>query len=239
MLTALIFDVDGTLAETEELHRAAFNIAFGKAGLDWHWDRALYGALLRIAGGKERIAHYLAIHRPDIADEAEALIAGLHREKTALYEELVAGGALALRPGVAALLHAASAQGITLAIATTTSLPNVTALLRATLGAEHPFAVIAAGDRVAAKKPAPDIYLDALRQLSCDAKNCLAIEDSGIGVRAARAAEITVVATPSAYFQDDDFSGAAKVVDTLAGLAGGDEGPIILDRLRAIHALVN
>jgi len=187
MIAALIWDVDGTLAETEETHRAAFNGAFAAAGLDWVWDEALYARLLEVTGGKERIRHYVAAHggRPALDDAA---VAALHADKTRRYAEVVAAGGVALRPGVARLLNEARNAGVPVAIATTTTLGNVEALLRAALGpdAMGRVAAIGAGDDVAAKKPAPDVYELVVRRLSVPAARCVAIEDTVNGVRAAR-----------------------------------------------------
>lgn len=195
-LEALIFDVDGTLAETEEVHRAAFNAAFAAAGLGWQWDAPLYARLLDVTGGKERIRHYAETAGLPIPSSAE--IAALHADKTVRYVDLVRGGAIGLRPGIAQLLEDAASAGLQLAIATTTSRPNVDALLAATLGAD-PFAVIAAGDEVAVKKPAPDVYLMALARLGLDAAVCVAIEDTQNGLAAAGAAGLRTVITPSLY----------------------------------------
>ena len=164
-LRALIFDVDGTLAETEEAHRAAFNAAFAAAGLDWHWSRTDYGRLLTTTGGKERMARW---RQETGSGPSDAAIAALHRDKTARYAALLAGGGLQARPGVLALAAAARAAGLRLAVATTTSPGNVAALTQAIWGraAEEVFDVIAAGDEVAAKKPAPDVYALALDRLS-------------------------------------------------------------------------
>jgi HAD superfamily hydrolase (TIGR01509 family) len=218
MLRALIFDVDGTLAETEEIHRRSFNETFAANGLGWAWDQALYARLLEVTGGKERIRHYIDAFgaRPALDDPA---IAALHREKTQRYTDLIESGDIGLRPGIAALLNQAPALGVRLAIATTTSRPNVDALLRATLGAQ-PFEVIAAGDEVAAKKPAPDVYLLALERLGLPASDCVAIEDTLNGLRSAQAAGLACVITPSAYGGMGPFPGALKVVD----LARGDVG---------------
>jgi HAD superfamily hydrolase (TIGR01509 family) len=215
-LSALIFDVDGTLAETEELHRLAFNAAFAAAGLPWDWDTDLYARLLEVTGGKERIAHYVGLAGgPRLARDT---IATLHAEKTARYTELVAQGGLALRPGVARLLAEARAGGVRLAIATTTSRPNVDALLRATLGAD-PFDVIAAGDEVAAKKPAPDIYRLALERLGLPPTRCIAIEDTSNGLLSAQGAGLPCVMTTSLYGGHGPFPGALAVVTQL-----GDPG---------------
>lgn len=246
-LEALIFDVDGTLAETEELHREAFNAVFREAGLDWTWDRRLYGDLLRVTGGKERIRHYVdAVLRKSVTDDTDALIARLHRRKTALYGELIAGGSAALRPGVGELIAAARAAGIRLAIATTTSRPNVTALLDATLGAgrEAVFEVIVAGDEVAAKKPAPDVYLKVLRRLRLPSRCALAIEDSANGLRSAVAAGLPVLVTKGVYTAADPFDGAACVVDDLTALvasmaAESARDASVLDAVKVVHERVN
>jgi beta-phosphoglucomutase-like phosphatase (HAD superfamily) len=207
-LEALIFDVDGTLAETEEVHRRAFNQAFAEAGLDWVWTEDLYRELLKVTGGKERIAHFMG--RPD----EQGLVRRLHARKTDIYAALMTPDAIALRPGVEALLREARRRGVALALATTTSRPNVDALIGAVLGEEALgwFASIACGDRVAAKKPAPDIYHLALAELGVPATRAVAIEDSWNGVRAARAAGLAVIATPSLYSAGDDFSEAQAVV---------------------------
>ncbi len=213
-LRALIFDVDGTLAETEEVHRAAFNAAFAGAGLGWDWDQALYRELLAVTGGKERIAHFLAAHRPAGRTLTGPEIATLHRDKTARYSELVAGGGMSLRPGVARLMGEAREAGVVLAIATTTSADNVDVLLRTTLGPDSPgwFAAIGAGDVVPVKKPAPDIYLWVLDRLGIDATEAVAFEDSPNGLAAARGAGIPTVVTPGLYTEPSDFVGALAVV---------------------------
>lgn len=214
---ALIFDVDGTLAETEELHRQAFNETFAAFGLPWFWDRALYRNLLGVAGGKERLRHYLDAHDPPAAAAAAGRIAALHAAKTARYAALVEAGAAPLRTGVGRLINEARQQGIALAIATTTSLANVEALLRATLGQDGlaAFAVIGAGDMVAAKKPAPDVYRLVLARLALPAGRCVAFEDSAIGLAAARGAGVPTVVTPSVYTDDQLFQGALAVVSHL------------------------
>ncbi len=215
---ALIFDVDGTLAETEEAHRQAFNETFAGAGLGWHWTREDYTRLLRTTGGKERMAR----HRDDIGGTAptDAEIAALHLRKTARYGEILAAGGLTLRPGVAALIEAARAEGLRLAVATTTNRPNVDALCTACWGrpAGEVFDVIAAGDEVPAKKPAPDVYLLALSRLGLPATACLAFEDSLNGLTSARAAGLACVVTPSIYTRHEDFTGAALVTESLSRL---------------------
>ncbi len=219
-IQALIFDVDGTLAETErDGHRPAFNAAFAEYGVDWHWDAALYGELLAVTGGKERIRHYAAGHdlagaaRPDFA----ALVRDLHAAKTRHYLGLVDQGRLPLRPGVARLIGEARQAGIRLAIATTTTPENVTALLRAGLGDDAPgwFEVIGAGDVVPAKKPAPDIYRWVIDRLQLPAAACLAIEDSENGLKSALTAALPCLVAIGQYTRGQDFSGACAVLDDL------------------------
>jgi HAD superfamily hydrolase (TIGR01509 family) len=217
-LAALIFDVDGTLADTErDGHRLAFNRAFVEAGLDWSWDEDRYGQLLRVTGGKERIRLYLSEDRPEgLADPTiEDRIRALHAAKTRHYVAMLEEGAIPLRPGVQRLLREARSAGMRLAIATTTTPENVTALLRANLGEESLgwFEVIAAGDVVPAKKPAPDIFDLVLQQLDLPPSACIALEDSDNGVRSARAAGLPVVVTTNAYTREQDFHGAVAVLD--------------------------
>ena len=210
-LSAIIFDVDGTLAETEQAHLKAFNEAFAAAGLDWRWDEALYGRLLRTTGGKERMAHYMRETLGQTPDMAR--IADLHAAKTAAYVRILEEGGLTLRPGIGALIADARARGLRLAVATTTSRPNVDALCRCCFGAESAevFDVIAAGDEVKAKKPAPDVYLLALARLGLSAASCIALEDSAMGVDAATAAGLRCVAAPSRWTAHHDLSPAIRV----------------------------
>lgn len=215
-IKALIFDVDGTLAETEEAHRAAFNQAFKQAGMNWNWSVEDYRQLLKITGGKERIR----AHQADLpADQhlSDDEIKALHAEKTKLYVKILKEGKLALRPGIKALVQAATDAGIRVAIATTTSRPNVDALCACCWRkpAHKLFEVIACGDEVDNKKPAPDVFLLALERLNLSATDCVAFEDSVNGVNSAQGAELPVVVTPSMYTASDDFSGAQCVVVNL------------------------
>lgn len=218
-LRALIFDVDGTLAETEDLHRRAFNDAFAAAGLGWHWSEAEYARLLSTTGGKERLRRY----RAETGASSGPEVAALHADKTRRYAALVAEGGLALRPGIAALMAQARAAGLRLAVATTTSRPNVEALALAGFGrpADAVFDVLACGDEVARKKPAPDVYRLALARLGLGPHQALAFEDSAMGVAAARGAGLGVVAAPSLYTRGSDLSAASRVVADFSALAAG------------------
>jgi HAD superfamily hydrolase (TIGR01509 family) len=216
---ALILDVDGTLAETEEAHRQAFNEAFVQTGLDWCWGRTVYKDLLRVTGGKERIRAFDRM-RQALGSLSDPEIAELHRIKTARYVNLIASGGCPLRPGVAELLASAKMRGQRLAIATTTSHANIDALLSVALGQDWAgrFEVVVAGDDVAHKKPAPDVYLDVLAKLALPGTDCIAFEDSCNGLFSASRAGIGVVITRSVYFNDEDFSEALIAVDDLTEL---------------------
>lgn len=216
-LQCLIFDVDGTLANTErDGHRVAFNRGFQAAGLDWHWSVDLYAELLTVSGGKERLKYFLRQYLPEFKPDGELndFVAHLHQLKTKYYLELLRDGAIGLRPGAKRLIEEARAAGITLAIATTTSLPNVIELLEKYLDLDW-FAVIAAGDIVPAKKPAPDIYHYVIKRLELDPDRVIVLEDSDNGLESAIAAGLTTVVTVNSYTEQQDFSQAALVVSDL------------------------
>ncbi|GKS68470.1 haloacid dehalogenase superfamily, subfamily IA, variant 3 with third motif having DD or ED [Nitrosomonas sp. PY1] len=227
-LQAVLFDVDGTLADTEQDgHRVAFNQAFKENGLNWQWSIELYGELLQITGGKERIRYYLERYSPELLsrNDLKDWIVHLHKTKTGFYEMFMEKGSIPLRPGVARLIHELRDKKIKLAIATTTTLENVTSLLKSTLGEESIdwFDVIGAGDIVSMKKPAPDIYHWVLDQLKLNARQCIAIEDSENGLKSAIAANLQTLITVNDYTHLQDFSGALAILSDL----GEPEKPFI------------
>jgi HAD superfamily hydrolase (TIGR01509 family) len=249
MIEALIWDVDGTLAETErDGHRVAYNRAFEMLRLEWHWDEPRYGELLRVSGGRARLLADMAT-RPDAPPpaERESLARLLHRMKTQLYAERVAEGSIQLRPGVRLLVEQAAARGLRQAVATTTSRANVEALLTHHFGSGwgRLFQVAVCGEDLAAGKPDPEVYHRVLAGLDIGPLATLAIEDAYAGARAARAADVPVVVARSAYFAADMVEGAIAVGPGLhtrrgwrpapAGAAEAD-GPVSLDDLVDWHA---
>ncbi len=219
-LKAFIFDVDGTLSDTErDGHRVAFNQAFDEYGMGWHWSVETYGKLLAVTGGKERMKFFAEkfLDESEVPDDLEEKIPELHRAKTRHYTELLSSGAIPLRPGVERLIHEARQRGFRLAIATTTTPANVTALLTHTLGADSIgwFEVIAAGDVVPAKKPAPDIYDYALNEMNLTADECIAFEDSENGIRSSTGANLCTIITINDYTKNHDFSDASIVLDQM------------------------
>jgi HAD superfamily hydrolase (TIGR01509 family) len=223
-MRAIVFDVDGTLAETEELHRRSFNQAFADMEVDrmwpdaragWHWSREDYGRLLKTTGGKERISAYL---REDLSvdpTDLQPFIAEIHAAKTRCFARLLGQGDIAPRAGIERIVTMARSAGVRLAIATTTSRSNVDALCRA-LFKEAPddlFQAIAAGDDVTRKKPAPDVYHLALARLDLSAEACIALEDSRNGMMAAKSAGLRCVVSPSLYMQDENFDEADLQVE--------------------------
>jgi HAD superfamily hydrolase (TIGR01509 family) len=248
MIEALLWDVDGTLAETErDGHRLAFNDAFASLGLVWNWDVAHYGKLLRVTGGRERILLDMDTQpdAPATTADREALARELHQRKNTAYERRMAEGGIELRPGVSELLDEAALRGLRLAIVTTTSRANVLALLRHTLGAAalQRFERVICGEDVAAKKPDPEAYRLALNQLGVQPLATLALEDSPAGVAAARGADVPVVVTRSAYFPNETVEGVVAVgpgLHTRQGwrpaLDAPDGGRVTLDDLLEWHS---
>jgi len=221
-IKAIIFDVDGTLADTEDGHRIAFNKTFEQSGLGWHWDVPLYDQLLAVTGGKERIRYYLRDFLPGFAKptDFDGFVKQLYALKTQHYIAMVRSGQIPLRPGIKTLIEEAHGAGIVLAIATTTAPDNVAALLEVNLGPRWAdlFGAVGCGDMVPQKKPAPDVYLWVLQQLGVPAAECIALEDSDNGLRAALAAGIRTYITVNAYTRGHRFEGAAAVFEDLADL---------------------
>lgn len=248
MLEALIFDVDGTLADTEAAHQAAFNEAFAEVRLGWHWDDDTYIRLLQVSGGKERIAHHWRMVEPDVAGgmAAQATIGRVHAIKTRIYESRVSGGQLPLRPGVLRLLREALADGLRLAIATTTTPANIDALLRNPLGRDwrRHFAAVGDASTATRKKPDPLVYEQVLATLGLPGHSCLAFEDSFNGLRAAMAAGLQTLVTPTAHTADHRFDDALLVLPHLGdpaqplphGAAGMEQRWVTLDALRRWYA---
>lgn len=238
MIEALIFDVDGTVAETEDLHRRAFNLAFARNGIELAWNAGEYKRLLRISGGKERIARSLAEHgEPQPAER----VAEIHAAKTRFYDMLLAAEGAPWRPGVRRIMDEARREGHALAIATTTTEANLQPLFAPVMGAgwRSRFAAIVAGDAVPCKKPAPDVYVEALRRLKVRAADAVAFEDSRAGVESARSAAIAVIATPSTWLAGDDLSAADLVLEHLgdAGRLWEQEHPLLRQRWLSLKAL--
>lgn len=220
-IKALIFDVDGTLAETEEAHREAFNDTFKVNGVDWHWDVPTYKELLKTTGGKERMLEYQRTYRPDDVQLKFGKIAKLHMQKTKLYGDLIAKGAVKLRAGVFDLINDARANGIRLAVATTTNRPNVDCLSLACFGrpAADVFEVIAAGDEVQNKKPAPDVFNLAVERLRLKPSECVGLEDSKNGLLSCIGAGIPCVVSPGVYTLGSDFSEARAIINCFSEVA--------------------
>jgi HAD superfamily hydrolase (TIGR01509 family) len=215
-LRAVLWDVDGTLAETErDGHRVAFNLAFEAFGLPWRWDDARYGELLRVTGGRERLMHDMDSRSdaPPLAGERDALARALHAKKNALYAELVAGTGIPLRGGVLELMRECRDHGVRMAIATTTSRSNLEALLRRHMGNRWAgwFGAVVCGEDVARKKPDPEVFVKALKALGLGPLQAVAVEDSPGGVAAARAADCPVLVTRSVYFARAPIEGAIAV----------------------------
>jgi len=237
-VTALIFDCDGVLADTERFgHLPAFNQTFREFGLPVEWSEAEYGRLLQIGGGKERMATLLtpafveAAGLPEDSEGQAGELASWHKRKTAIYTEMVARGRLPARPGIRRIIGAAQAAGWMLAVASTSAEPSVRAILDHAVGPERAgrFDLVLAGDVVANKKPAPDIYRLALARLGVPPERVLVIEDSRNGLVAASAAGLRCLVTVNGYTEGEDSSEAILVVSSL-GDPDGEATRILANR---------
>jgi HAD superfamily hydrolase (TIGR01509 family) len=232
-MKALIFDCDGVLVDTErDGHRVAFNRAFAAAGIDAEWDVALYGELLKIAGGKERMTHYFDKVGWPNGKTAESLIPELHKKKTAIFTDLIAKGSLPLRPGIRRIVDEAHAAGVRLGVCTTSDPKAIDGVLDL-FGPERKewFEIVLAGDIVKKKKPDPEIYNLAKQRLGLEGKECVVVEDSRNGLLASLGAGIPTLITTSTYTTNEDFRGAAKIVPEL-----GDP-PKVLVALKDLKAI--
>jgi HAD superfamily hydrolase (TIGR01509 family) len=246
MLRALLWDVDGTLAETErDGHLTAFNRAFDQLGLPWRWTPERYGELLRVTGGRERLLHDFESQpeAPKEPDARQSLVEEVHRLKNRWYAELVAGGRIALRDGVAGLIQDCIDAGLPMGIVTTTSAANVEALLRAHLGVawRQSFSVVVCAEQAPRKKPHPQAYQMALSALGVRGDEVVALEDSPAGLAAGCAVGIPVVVTRSYYFANFDASDALAVGPSLgdgSAWVAPDVAPgrVTLERLSRWHA---
>ena len=246
MLKALLFDVDGTLSETErDGHRVAFNRAFEAAGVAWRWSEAYYGELLKVAGGRERLLHDMSRHSSPAGDpERRALAERLHRLKNHYYTSIARSGALPLREGVAELLADCARAGVKLAITTTTSRGNVEALLEGHLGRgrRSGFSAMVCAEEAPMKKPDPEVYRLTLDTLGLTAREAVAIEDSPAGIEAAQRAGVPVIVTRSYYFPASASPGALAAGPSLGKTEGwrpsvaAGATRISLDQIRRWHA---
>lgn len=218
-LSGLLFDCDGVLADTEpDGHRVAFNAAFAERGIDAVWDVETYGKLLETGGGKERMAAYFDFE-PDVIKE-------LHVRKTELFNDLITTGSIPLRPGVLRLVDQALQEEVPVGVCSTSSEQAVSNLVRVLMGDRFDRIRIFAGDIVSSKKPAPDVYLLAAEEMGLVPENCVVIEDSSIGLQAAKGAGMRCLITKSSYAHREDFTIADKVVDDLS--------TVTLDTIRSL-----
>ena len=232
-MKALIFDCDGVLVDTErDGHRVAFNRAFAAAGIDAEWDVGLYGELLKIAGGKERMTHHFNQVGWPSGKTAETLIPDLHKKKTAIFTELIAEGSLPLRPGVSRIVDEARAAGVRLGVCTTSDPKAIDGVLDL-FGSERKkwFEIVLAGDIVKKKKPDPEIYNLAKQKLGLEGRDCVVVEDSRNGLLASLGAGMPTLITTSTYTKDEDFKGAARVVPELG------DAPKVLVTLKDLQAI--
>jgi HAD superfamily hydrolase (TIGR01509 family) len=218
-LKGIIFDVDGTIADTEEIHRLAFNQTFDEYSIDWHWSVEDYRKILFISGGKERFKKFLNEDNAlkSRVENPENFIKELHKRKSENYRSILENGDIELRPGVIRLINEARNKKIQIGVATSSSMANLTTLFTKTLDIEPSelFNSIVTSDTVQEKKPSPAVYQCVLAGLGLEAKTCVAIEDTKNGNLAAMAAGLKTIITTHAYTIDNDFTGAAIVANHL------------------------
>jgi HAD superfamily hydrolase (TIGR01509 family) len=253
-MTALLFDCDGVLADTERYgHLPAFNLMFEEKGVPAHWSEDEYAEKLKIGGGKERMASMFA--DPSFVQEAgipeddtgrKELLVTWHKSKTAHFKQLVADGKIPPRSGIHRIVNEALDAGWTVAVCSTSAEESVRAVFERAAGADAAGRVtFFCGDIVPAKKPAPDVYLLAVEKLGLDKADTLVVEDSRNGLRAAVAAGLHCLVTVNGYTRAENFDEATLVVselgdpdgppiEVIANRGGADpEGYVTLDDLRA------
>lgn len=222
-LEAILWDMDGVLADTErDAHRPAFNQAFEESRLNTVWDVERYGKLLEVGGGKERMtAHWNEVGWPEgfpmaNDEERKQKVKELHLRKTDIFMDMIKKGGVPLRPGVLRVIDDAIAAGLRLAVCSTSNELAVRNLVATLMGPDRAAKFqIFAGDMVAKKKPAPDVYLLAVDTMGLDKSKCVIVEDSHIGLGAAKAAGISCIVTKSSYTAGEDFTGADMIVEEL------------------------
>ncbi len=230
-LQAILFDCDGVLVDTErDGHRVAFNQAFAQLGLDVEWSVERYHVLLETAGGKERMrAHFDEMGWPASVTDRDAFLLQVHVLKTDLFMDLINAGKMVMRPGVSALIAQALSRGVQVAVCSTSNVKAVQGIVDQLIGGDlAPRIRVFAGDMVKAKKPDPAIYQMALDQMGLDPARCVVVEDSNIGLRAAKAAGLRCIVTKSTYTGSEDFSAADLVVEDLSA------GQVDLNRVQAV-----
>lgn len=246
-MSALIFDCDGVLADTElDGHLVAFNETFEHFGLPFHWSREKYDQLLTVGGGKERFIAFVKedpAHEEVLPEPLEDFVLKVHAEKSRRYVERVEGGLLPGRPGVARIIGEALDAGWKVAVASTSALKSVEAVLTAVIGPEQRarLAGVFAGDMVPAKKPAPDIYLMAMDEIGADRETTVIVEDSNTGAKAAAAAETRYVVTVSTFTVNEEFPNATTVMSDLgepgapASIREGSD--VLVDGMMTVESL--
>jgi len=219
LLSAVLFDVDGTIAETEDFHRKSFNESFREFNLDWFWDEAMYKELINIGGGKERIEHYIKRAWPEMLDykNLTKYINSIHKVKNEVFEDYILESEIKPRPGVIRLIKELKENNIRIAIVSSNSEKNLHILFKQGLNInpKKTFDLIAHGECTKNKRPSPEIYEWVLEKLRLPPQSCVAIEDSPRGVESAKNANLNILATPSIFTKDEDFSDAKLIVSDL------------------------